>query len=438
MQIFLLALCLSISLLPSLLLRYLPFKPFLTPQQNKRLAFWYGVWFLVLFGIELQQLLTRGPTVQLYKLNIMLGWLPYLAINIVSIPHHLAHHIFVAGMQCIYVMLLHGFGILVLTILEPSGSLVSYYFQQTCLYLLLFALSYPLIKNFFQRVFMANHAINDQKYWRTICLLPLLIVADIIYLSYSDKIMATTLVVPRLLMLPVFVSLMFAFTYDVQQIEQGAELDANNKFLRVQLNSLQNNAHLMAQASRKMEVIRHDTRHYNQLLSTLLREGKKEAALQLITESDDSLQQTAIKSYCLNPIINTALSIYIEKARQEQIPLEYKVELPTTMSLDENRLAILLCNLLENALQASYKQPQGARTLKVLARTDHRQMLLSVANRFDKPVLFGDDGLPVTNRNGHGLGMRSLALFRDMYQATVLCSHKDGWFKTMIYVTNKN
>ena len=158
----------------------------------------------------------------------------------------------------------------------------------------------------------------------------------------------------------------------------------------------------------------------------------------MITESDDSLQQTAIKSYCLNPIINTALSIYIEKARQEQIPLEYKVELPTTMSLDENRLAILLCNLLENALQASYKQPQGARTLKVLARTDHRQMLLSVANRFDKPVLFGDDGLPVTNRNGHGLGMRSLALFRDMYQATVLCSHKDGWFKTMIYVTNKN
>ena len=48
-----------------------------------------------------------------------------------------------------------------------------------------------------------------------------------------------------------------------------------------------------------------------------------------------------------------------------------------------------------------------------------------------------EDGLPVTNRNGHGRGMRSLALFRDKYKATVLCNQQDGWFKTMIYVANK-
>ena len=108
------------------------------------------------------------------------------------------------------------------------------------------------------------------------------------------------------------------------------------------------------------------------------------------------------------------------------------------MIVDENNLAILLCNLLENALQASYKQPEGQRAVKVIARTTDKQLLLSVANRFDAPVPLGEDGLPVTDRNGHGLGMRSLALFRDTYQATVMCSHKDGWFRTMLYLANKD
>ena len=157
----------------------------------------------------------------------------------------------------------------------------------------------------------------------------------------------------------------------------------------------------------------------------------------MITGCDDNILQTSIQSYCYNPIINAALSMYIHKAEQEQLPLTHKIDLPTTMKIDENELAILLSNLLENAFLASEKQPAGAREIKILVRTDAKQLLVSVANRFDAPVRLGDDGLPVTHQNGHGLGMRSLALFRDKYQATVLCSQQDGWFKTMIYVANK-
>jgi hypothetical protein len=441
MQAFSLALCLSILLLPGLLLRYIPFKPFLNHQQNKRLATWYLLWFLVLFALELHQTVVAGPTVRLFKQVSMLGWLPYFLINIFCIPNHLAHHIFVAGMQNIYMVLLHGAGIFVLTFLEPTGSIVAYYFQLTALLLLLFSLTYPFVKNFFCRIFLSQHAINDHKYWRGACLLPFLIVADVIYLSYGDKIMAKELLVPRLFLLPIFIALMYAFSYDVKHLEMRAELDATNKFL-------QDAAELPAGKYQSPDggsqpedggVPSHDIRHYNQLCwPPCSKEGKTEAAaLQLITGCDDNILQTSIQSYCYNPIINAALSMYIHKAEQEQLPLTHKVDLPTTMKIDENELAILLSNLLENAFLASKKQPAGAREIKILVRTDARQLLVSVANRFDAPVRLGDDGLPVTHQNGHGLGMRSLALFRDKYQATVLCSQQEGWFKTMIYVANK-
>jgi signal transduction histidine kinase len=437
MQNLALALCLSILLLPSLLLRYQPFASFITSAQKHHLARAYCVWFVLLYALDVYFLWQYGPTIRQYKLSLMIGWLPYLFINIYYIPNHLAHHIFVAGMQCIYVMLLHGASALVMLRLFPDEDMVQYYFVETGLFLLFFGLTYHFIKNFFERVFMAQHAINDHKYWRTVCLLPALVVSDVMYLSYNPQILAEDLLVPRLILVPLFVILVYSFSYDMRRMEKGAQMDANNKFLRMQLNSLQENTRLITEANQKMAVIRHDIQHYNRLLATLVKEGKTETALQLITGCDDNILQTSIQSYCYNPIINAALSMYIHKAEQEQLPLTHKVDLPTTMKIDENELAILLSNLLENAFLASKKQPAGAREIKILVRTDARQLLVSVANRFDAPVRLGDDGLPVTHQNGHGLGMRSLALFRDKYQATVLCSQQEGWFKTMIYVANK-
>ena len=437
MQNYFIAFLLSVILLPSLLLRYLPFRRFLTHEQNKQLGYWYLAWFILLYALEVYLLQTCGVSLKFYKLSVMLGWLPYLFINIFCIPRHLEHHLFVAGMQTMYVMLLHGAGVVILAALVPNYDIIQFCYMQTSLYLLLFAATFPLIKHFFDRVFLARHAINDRKYWRSVCLLPILIVGDLVYLSYSEKVLALELLVPRLILLPTFVILMRAFAYDVTRLEDQASADANNKFLSMQLNSLKEHTSLMEENNRKLAVFRHDIRHYNRLLYSLIKEDKTEAALSFITDCDDNIMQTAIKPYCNSPIINAAVAIYVNKAEKEQIPLAHKIELPAVLHLDENELAVLLCNLLENAFRASYKQPAADRGIKVTAKTDHSHLLFMVANRFQDLVVLGDDGLPITYKQGHGLGMRSLAAFRDKYGATVLCSQQDGWFKTMIYVTEK-
>lgn len=40
----------------------------------------------------------------------------------------------------------------------------------------------------------------------------------------------------------------------------------------------------------------------------------------------------------------------------------------------------------------------------------------------------------MTHVRGHGLGMKSLARFRDKYGATVFCQQKEGWFTTYIQI----
>ncbi len=130
------------------------------------------------------------------------------------------------------------------------------------------------------------------------------------------------------------------------------KLDANNKFLSMQLNSLKEHTSLMEENNRKLAVFRHDIRHYNRLLYSLIKEEKTEAALSFITDCDDNIMQTAIKPYCNSPIINAAVAIYVNKAEKEQIPLAHKIELPAVLHLEENELAVLK---LANDLNLKYK-----------------------------------------------------------------------------------
>lgn len=434
MQASIMLLFLAILPLPGLYLRYLPFTRFITPPQRDKLLFCYGIWFLLLFLINIYVFFTSGFSVHFYKLSAMLSWLPYLAINIVLIPNHLEHHIFVAGMQCLYVMLLHGTAVLLLLYFEPQPTVLQFGYLQTVIYMLLFAATFPLIRRFFNRVFWSDQAVSNRSYWRTVCLLPFLVSFESITLSYSDDILATQLLVPRLILLGTFCALIYAFSYDVSGLEESAELDANNQFLALQLSTLKDHTRLIDDGNQKMAVIRHNIRHYNQLLSTLIQDGKKDAALSFINDYDNTLTQTTVPVYCANPIINAALAIYIRKARQEHLPLAHNIQVTELPGLDENELAILICNLLENALRVSQQQPEADRQVNVTAKADKDHLLLTIENRCREPVLLGEDELPVTRRRGHGLGMRSLAAFRDKYGATVLCGQQDGWFRTLIRV----
>lgn len=438
MQSIFLAFLLSIILLPSLFLRYLPFKQFTTREQDKRLCFWYAVWFLTMFVLDAYYLETRGISLKFYKQSTIFGWIPYMLINIFCIPNHLEHHLFVAGMQIMYTMLVHGAAVVILVLMVPNFEMIQFCYLQTSLFLLIFGATYPFIKNFFDSVFLANHAINDRNYWRSVCLLPFFIVGDVVYMSYSGRVLALELLVPRLILVPTFVILTHVFKYDVDQLEDQAFKDAHNRFLGMQLASLKEHTSLIEENNRKLAVFRHDIRHYNRLLYSLIKEGKNEAAQSFITDCDANIMQTEIRPYCDSPIINATLSVFAGKAKKDNIPLAYTISLPGHRNLDENQLAVILCNLLENAFRASYKQPETERGIKVTAKVENGSLALMVANRFDDLVNLGKDGLPVTYKQGHGLGMRLLAEFKNKYNATVLCSQKDGWFKTMLYVADKD
>lgn len=434
MLLFVTALLVITTQLPGLYLRYIPFHNFITSHQKRMIAFCYGSWFVLELFLVLMALYTYGLSFSTYKTVQTYGWIPYVAINLLVIRGHAAQHIFIFGMQCTYTFLIHSAAALLLVEFMSPAPVLTLYYCQTFLYLLIVLATIHWIKNYFKRIFLSYHDINEHYYWRLICLLPLLICADNIYFTPGNSIVVLDQLVPRLILAACFILFARCVTQDIMAIQNRVDLDSVNQRLSMQLHSLQEQTILLAQSQEKISILRHDIRHYNRLLHALAEDGKTDEVLKLIEDFDKELVKTTIHAYCKNPIINAALSIYIAKAGQAHIRVNHKIDLPSIMNIDENDLAIVLSNLLENAIKASRDEPEESRQINLTAKTGEDQVVLLIDNPFHGHVTFGADGLPTTKLNGHGLGMRSLSNFTKKYGATVFCTHEKGLFRTIIYV----
>ena len=124
----------------------------------------------------------------------------------------------------------------------------------------------------------------------------------------------------------------------------------------------------------------------------------------------------------------------MSRAEKLGIKVSHKIDWPAKTSTDENDVAVLVSNLLENAITAGLKQKYPAeRKISVIMRNAGGQNVLEIENRFNLPIKLGENGLPYTSRIGHGLGMASLEIFAKKYDAFVDLSHEDEIVRLSVY-----
>lgn len=149
------------------------------------------------------------------------------------------------------------------------------------------------------------------------------------------------------------------------------------KKLRNQLEQTQDNLNLqVVQAMREIELLResqqqaatyrHDLRHHMQYVLACIENERGEHARQYIQGISWNLMQ--------------AISAFAGRAADSNIPMEIQADISAVIPVSESDLCVLLSNGLENALHACQYSCQ-------------------------EDVTF-EQGIPVTKRMGHGMGVR--------------------------------
>ncbi|USF27045.1 hypothetical protein N510_001979 [Firmicutes bacterium ASF500] len=183
--------------------------------------------------------------------------------------------------------------------------------------------------------------------------------------------------------------------------------------------------------SQELAPLRHDLRHHCAVLRGLCHSGE----LDRISDYLDTISawtQPPEGDYTIHPVVNIILTDFLRRCRELDIRASVRVELPPHLPVPDADLCALLTNLLENAVEANKKIPEGVeRWLRVAIHIRGQYLYIGVENaRFHPVRRSGEQDLPHSDKPGagHGLGLRSARSIARKYNSELRLKAPPGPF----------
>lgn len=160
-------------------------------------------------------------------------------------------------------------------------------------------------------------------------------------------------------------------------------------------------------------VFRHDMRHHLALIDGYLADGEIDKAVKYIRLTQAGIEDITPNHFCENNTVNLILSSFAAKAKRHNVTLSVEAKLPLALSIPETELCVILSNGLDNAITAASQvdDPQF-KNVRVNLQTHKGNLLILIENSFKGKVNM-EGGIPQSSREGHGLGVKSMAMIAE-------------------------
>lgn len=151
----------------------------------------------------------------------------------------------------------------------------------------------------------------------------------------------------------------------------------------------------------------HDLRHGMQYLTELLEEGNTGMAIEYLKEQM-STSTVVMEQYCQHPAVNSILSLWSERSRNENISMQVLANIPKELDIEPVELSALFANAIENAYYSCLALPDSVQKfIKVEAIYNGKRLAIGITNSCSDEVSFEGD-MPVSAKEGGGIGTRSM------------------------------
>ncbi|MBQ9565764.1 MAG: GHKL domain-containing protein [Synergistaceae bacterium] len=229
-------------------------------------------------------------------------------------------------------------------------------------------------------------------------------------------------------LLPLIVLLIYHLLWwTVTNTNRNVRLQQENTFLQME-------GKRYGELKRYMEdtrALRHDFRNHLLVIRELAGAGQTEKLLEYLRP----LSRTAegYVGYSANKAVDAVAAHYAAIANSQQTKVEWNLQLPALLPIGEADYCAVLGNLLENALRAVGGLPVEKRRLTVLSSMLSEEMLgIAVENPFEGTVTFNKNGLPRSDREGHGVGLVSVMNTVRHYNGSISIRTEDNVFSVEI------
>ncbi len=308
--------------------------------------------------------------------------------------------------------------------------------------LISWGLLFPAAEYIFYRYYRATYRLalaelGKMNWWMLSAVLVLYYVVFTYVTSYPAELSHHLEGVPLFLLLVLLTVLTFSVIYYVLRDQlRMRRYEQAEKLLAVQMQSFDNAVEAMEHSEANLRILRHDMRHYKNLLREMLQSGDSAGALALLGGMENALDSAKPAKYCDVPALNIVLRYYSERAEAIGCRLTTRIRLEHPLPADTAGLCIVISNALENAVNACAQIPEpDKREIKVTC-VDSPAFALGIYNTYRGEIHFGEDGLPLTPEpgGGHGYGVQSICAFARKAGALLDYDADGQWFKMRLVI----
>ena len=191
-----------------------------------------------------------------------------------------------------------------------------------------------------------------------------------------------------------------------REYEEKSDAERKEQIVKIMLSEQKKEYDAIKRSEHEIRLIRHDMRLVLNSISVCIDNGDLSAAKKLISAYSDNIESTVVKKYCSNNMLNYTLSSFADRCTENNTTFVCRVDVDD-ISCDEIMLSGIISNAMDNAINAQQAVPQKQRRIQLILKNHNGRLLLSVKNRLgNTPHFF--DGVPVSDKKGHGYGTQSI------------------------------
>lgn len=229
--------------------------------------------------------------------------------------------------------------------------------------------------------------------------------------------------------------IVFIIAYS-NEMQKRNRLELDNLLLEAKSKQAANEISTLQQVQNQTAIYRHDMRHHLSLLYSFLESGDSEKAMEYIRQMQSDIDGIVPTRYCENTTINLILSAFATKAEQKGVTPDIEAVVPESLPFPDTEICTLLANGLENAVTAASSGPESdlethPSVVRAKCHVHKGNLLILIENTLHEQAEI-KNGLPYTDKEGHGFGVKSITMLVDRYKGYYSFSANEGLFTLKI------
>lgn len=406
MNIIISLLCVLVHI-PTLILRYIPFKEKVSKQKKRQLICWYTAGIILDFILCLWVLETGRMTITFYKFNMLAYCVAAGIANILIIKGYLKEHLFTFGLTALLVWLTFAIGAYVA---EQVGyeMLGNGLIVETSVGFAIFLIFCRWYIQLMRKTVTPFLDINSGDYWNNIWFIPIAMFLSGLFSHGLEEYTATPIqLFSRVVLGLATIVLCHRIAQDYKKMQEKIQLSQQLEMQKKYYESLTT----AVEMEREM---RHNFKHQLAALRGFLDTGNREELRQYCDSLESALLNIGEIPYSGNAAADGVLYHYACLAKEKKIAFQVCCRLDQ-LSMSDIDLCCLLGNALDNAVTAC-ETCDGKRYITITSEKNQDMLLLTIDNSFDGILLEkGEKILSRKRENREGIGIRSMRQICEKY-----------------------